>query len=258
MLGGEFVGESNSSGEVGREGDAAAIRQRLRDDVGAGEGLDLAGGFGLHGFGQFARGGEQNRGGERIVFGLREEIGGDPRRVGRVVGDDDGFGGAGESVEADEAEHLPFGEGDEQAAGANDFIHTGNRLCAERHGRDCLRAADTEHFIHAGDLRGGEDDGRHIAAGFAWRRADDDLFHACDAGRDGAHEERGGQRRRTTRHVDADTVERGDALAEGAIGSLPGGDGLLFVKGFDASGGELKIGQEIFVNGLNGFNGYIF
>ena len=67
-------------------------------------------------------GGDEDRLGAAAVFGLGEEIGGDPGGVGGPVGDDQHFGRAGDHVDADRAEDLPLGGGDIGIAGADDLV----------------------------------------------------------------------------------------------------------------------------------------
>jgi hypothetical protein len=53
-------------------------------------------------------------------------VGGGQLRVRRLVGDDHCFGGAGQPVDADDAEDLAFGQRGEEAAWAVDLVDAGD------------------------------------------------------------------------------------------------------------------------------------
>ena len=74
------------------------------------------------GIGQALFGGDENGLGPCPVLGLGDEIGGDPGGIGRAIGDDEHFGGAGDHVDADLAEDLALGGGDIGIAGADDLV----------------------------------------------------------------------------------------------------------------------------------------
>ena len=86
--------------------------------------------------------GDQDRLRARIMLGLRQQIGGDPVGIAGVVGDDQHFGGTGDHVDADLAEHQPLGGGDIGIAGADDLCHRRNRRGAIGERGHRLRAAD--------------------------------------------------------------------------------------------------------------------
>src|SRR6185437_1729319 len=67
-------------------------------------------------------GGDQQAGGELVVLGLADQVGGEVRRVGGVVGDDADLGGAVLAVGADGALQDPLGRGDVDVAGAGDHV----------------------------------------------------------------------------------------------------------------------------------------
>ena len=62
------------------------------------------------------------------MLGLAEQIGGAHLAVDRLVGDDQRLGRAGEQVDADAAEELPLGFGDEGVAGADQHVDRFDRL----------------------------------------------------------------------------------------------------------------------------------
>ncbi len=93
------------------------------------------------------------------MFGLSEQISGHPVGFGGVIGDDHRFSWVGQAVYPHHAEDLALGEGDEQVAGAEDFIHRWDRFRAIGQRSDGLRAAQGIHFAHAAQGAGGQDDG---------------------------------------------------------------------------------------------------
>ena len=74
------------------------------------------------------------------VLGLPEQVGGDELGVGRLVGDHEDLGRAGEQVDADRPEQLALGLGDVGVAGADDHVH---RLECPRSRRPCAASAWT-------------------------------------------------------------------------------------------------------------------
>ena len=76
------------------------------------------------------------------VLGLADEVGGDDRRIGAVVGDHRDLGRPGEDVDADLAEQHPLGLGDELVAGPDDDVGRLAGEQAERHRGDRLHAAE--------------------------------------------------------------------------------------------------------------------
>ena len=85
-----------------------------------------------------------------IVLGLRQQIGGDPVRIGGPVGKDQHLRGTGDHVDADTAEHQPLGGGDIGIAGADDLRHRRDRLGAVGERGNRLRAADAIDLVDAG------------------------------------------------------------------------------------------------------------
>ena len=78
----------------------------------------------------------------RAVFGLGEQVGGDPFGAAGAVGEDEDFARAGELVHGHGAEHLAFRLDDVGVAGAEDFDDGRDGLRAVGEGGDGLRAAD--------------------------------------------------------------------------------------------------------------------
>ncbi len=136
---------------------------------------------------------DQRDGSARTVFGLGQEIDRDPRRIDGVVRDDRDLGGARDPVDADDAEHLSFGLGDERVAGPDDDVDRPQGTGAERHRRDRLRATDRIDLVDPGDRRRGEDRVVHVPGRVGWR-AEHDFAHTGDAGGQHGHQHRRSQR----------------------------------------------------------------
>ena len=77
------------------------------------------------------------------MLGLAQQVGGAELAVGAdLVGDDQRLGRAGEQVDADAAEQLALGLGDEGVARADQDVDRRDRLRAERPSRHRLDAAE--------------------------------------------------------------------------------------------------------------------
>ena len=148
----------------------------------------------------------------RTVLGLREQVGRDPRRVDRVVGDDRDFGRTGEPVDADDAEHLPLGLGHVRVARPDDdvdrhgSISVPNASAAIACAPPMRYTSSTPASAAAARIDGGD---RAVGSG---RHAQHDLGDARDARRDRGHQHRRRVARATAGHVAAGAVDRHDDL----------------------------------------------
>ncbi len=148
----------------------------------------------------------------RVVFGLRQKIGGDPVRVAGPVGEDQDFGRPGDHVDADLAEHDALGRGDIGIARTDDLgdRRDGRGAVGERRNR--LRPADAVDLVNAGDLRRRQHQRRQDAA---WRRHHHDQpRHAGDLGRHCIHQHRRRIGGGAAGHVKPDCLDRGPAGAK--------------------------------------------
>ena len=146
------------------------------------------------------------------MLGLPQQVGGAHLGVGGVVGDNQRLGGAGEQVDADTAEELAFGLGDEGVAGADQHVHRGNAGGAERHCRHCLDAAQQVNLVGAGEMHGGDGGGgRHAVQR---RRAGGDPLHARDLGGEHRHVRRCHHRIAAARHITTDLGDGNIAMAK--------------------------------------------
>ncbi len=187
------------------------------------------------------------------MLGLAEQIGGDERRVGAVVGNDQDLGGARRQVDADQAEQLPLGLRHVRIAGAGDHVDGAHADAAVGHGAERLHAADGVDFVGArlGQRieRGGED-----ALRVARRGRADDVGDAGDLGGGDAHDGGGNERILAAGDVAADGFDRDDLLAErDAVADL----GLELVQGVALALGEvgdllLAEGEIVLEDGTHG------
>ena len=120
------------------------------------------------------------------MFGLAEQIRRHPAGIAAAVGEDQNLTGAGNHVDVHPAEDLALGSRDKDAAGADDFVHLGNRLRAVGQGCHRLGTAHAEDPGGPGDIGRGQGLG---ADGTVWpgRRDDIDFRHAGDPGRNHIH-----------------------------------------------------------------------
>ena len=121
MLGGDRIGERHGIVELFHHDDGAKIVPRGARDLGPRQcrKLRLHGAFDLGGQGGAV--GDQDRLRVGVMLGLRQQIGGDPGGIAGVVGNNKHFGGPGDHVDADLAEHQPLGGGDIGVAGSDDL-----------------------------------------------------------------------------------------------------------------------------------------
>ena len=171
--------------------------------------------------------GDEDRGGQRVVLGLADQVGGDVLGVGGVVGEDGDLGRAGLGVDPDEALEEPLGGDHPDVAGAGDQRHGHAVLVAlgvavGEH-RDRLGAADGVHLVDAEEGAGGEDGRvgvpRQLAGVLLLRRAGDG--EGADAGelrRDDVHDHAGRVDGQAAGHVEADPVDRDPPLGDRAAG----------------------------------------
>src|SRR5690606_31553881 len=107
---------------------------------------------GVDGVGQGGRIGDQHAGGEHIVFGLADQVGGHVHRVGGGVGQHGDLGGTGLGVDTHQATAQSLGGGDVDIARAGDQVDrlergpvgVGAAVGQQRHG---LRATDGPHLV---------------------------------------------------------------------------------------------------------------
>ena len=113
--------------------------------------------LGLDLVGQPLRRRDQHAGGQRVVLGLADQVGGDVRRVGGVVGEDRDLGRPGLGVDADHALEQPLGGDGVDVAGPGDQVDPAAGSGAVGEHRDRLGAADGVHLVDPEQRAGGQD-----------------------------------------------------------------------------------------------------
>ena len=102
---------------------------------------------------QFFRGGDQYRGGQRVVLRLRDQVGGAKAGLGGFIRDDNGLGGTKDPVDGHLALDQLLGVGHEHVAGAANLVNLGNRLGTVGHRGDGRHAPHLIEGIDSGDFR---------------------------------------------------------------------------------------------------------
>ena len=169
-------------------------------------------------------GGHQHRGGERVVLGLGDQVGGDVVGVGRAVGEDRDLGRSRLGVDPDDPAHEALGGGDVDVARTGDDVdRLAERLAVHVVGAgrtvgehpDRLRAADGVHLVDAEERAGGEHDRVGQAALVLLRRRRHG--QRADAGRlrgDDVHDDRRRVHRQPARDVQPDATDRDPPLPD--------------------------------------------
>ena len=120
---------------------AAAVRAE-RGAGGLGPSLrqrgELLGQLGVGAVGEVGAGGHEHDRGVGAVLGLDQQVGGEPLRVGGVVGEHDALGRAEQHHRGDaEALHLDLGERDRRRAGPDHLAHGRDASRCRSRGRRC-------------------------------------------------------------------------------------------------------------------------
>ena len=194
------------------------------------------------------------------MLGLADQVGGDVRRVGSVVGEDRDLGRAGLGVDADLTEQEPLGGDHVDVAGAGDQVDLLAAVEAVREPGDRLRAAhrvdlfDPEQRTHREHRRV-----RQAAELLLRRGGDRERRDAGDLRRYDVHHHAGRQRRTTARDVQPDALDRDEALRDPAAGRGLGGDvgGQLVLADLADPADRLleraaDLGVELLQGGLQG------
>ena len=150
---------------------------------------------------------ETDRPRQRVMFELRDEVGGNHRRIRTGRGDHDDLARTRQLIDADRTEDLVLGEGHKCVARPHDLVDTLDALGSERERRDRLRAARGHHLSDAKKVCGRRDQRMH-AAGWRRRAGDHDPGDAGDLRGDHRHEHRARVRRAAAGDVASDPPER--------------------------------------------------
>ena len=187
------------------------------------------------------------------MLGLAEQIGGNQRRIGAVVGNDQDLGGARRQVDADETEQLALGLGDIGIAGTGDHVDGTHADAAVGHGAERLHAADGVDLVGARFGQRIERSGKD-ALRITRRGGADDVRDAGHLGGGDAHDGGGNERILAAGDVAADGLDRDDLLAQrDAVADL----GFELVHGVALALGEvghllLAEGEIILEDGAHG------
>ena len=165
---------------------------------------------------------------------------------------DQHFGGTGDHVDADLAEHQPLGGGDIGIAGPDDLGDRRNRCGAIGERGHRLRAADAIDFADATKLRGGEHQRIELTSGR--RHHHHQPRNAGDCRRHRVHQHRGRVRRGAAGNVEADRLDRAPAPAEldtGGVDETLVLRQLAAMERLDAVAGKFQRVQRRAVAGLH-------
>ncbi len=152
--------------------------------------------------------GHQHRIGRLVVLRLRQEIGRDDGSVGGFVRENEDFRRSGDAVDGNVAEHQALGGRDVDVAGADDLVHSRNRLGAKGQRGDGLRAAGVEERVDARQVAGGSNFGPGLGV------ATTILVHPGDSRWDRAHQHARGIASLASGSVHANPGERSDPRAQ--------------------------------------------
>lgn len=180
---------------------------------------------------------DQDGGGERVVLGLADQVGGDVHRVGGVVGEDRDLGGPGLGVDADLAGEVALGGGDPDVAGPGDHVRGRAGLGAVGEHRDGLGTADGIDLVDAEQGAGGEDRRVREPVELDLRRRGE--RDGLDPGLLGGHHVHDHGRRvhgPATRGVQPHPVHRHPLLGDRAAGHDLGGVGRTALLAVDEPG----------------------
>ncbi len=98
------------------------------------------------------------------MLGLAEQVGGENRRIGGFVRDDQDLRRAGDEVDTDLPEEATLRLHDVRVAGSGEEVDRCDRLGSERHRRERLHAAEHVDLVGSGEVHGGDGRVRHAAA----------------------------------------------------------------------------------------------
>ena len=233
MLGGEQLGHAHRLVDVVDQRDRALAVEGRLDTLAVPRAGDLVLEGRLDGLDELGGGGDQQAGGQLVVLGLGDEVGGDHARLGRAVGHDGDLGRPGVPVDADATLGCQplLGQADVEVARADDEVARRHAGGAVGHGGDRLGSADPDHAVHAEQCGRRQDGavGPPVLAGR--RRAEHDLVHAGDLGRHDGHDHRRGVDGLAAGHVHAGPLDGAVPLAHaGAVAvvlPVPGSGALV-------------------------------
>ena len=200
--------------QIRHDDDSAIVAQSLLDHLGPGQFLRLANHLRLDLPRQLRNRRYADRSLETgAVFRLGEQIRGNVARLRLRVGQHHDLRGTGYHLNPHDPVHLLLGRHRVRAARADDHIHLGDGLRAERHRPYGLGSADPVHLVEPQEPRRAHDV-RMRSAVHLGRRNHADLLDPCHLSRHSGHQQTRDQRRLSPRHADADALDRDHLLAQ--------------------------------------------
>src|SRR5438094_9602057 len=137
---------------------------------------------------------------------LCEHVGGDPRGICAVIGDDQDFAWAREEIDSDSAKDLTLCFDNENITGTENLEHGLDRGSAISDGSDSLRATGLVNLRRTGKLQRIKQRDIYVSV-FVRGCGDDDLRHASGGGECACHDCSRDEWSRPARHVNADSLE---------------------------------------------------
>ncbi len=120
------------------------------------------------------------------MFGLRQQIGGDPIGIVVAIGHHQDLGRTGNHVDTHRAEHLALGGRHIGIAGSDDLIDGPHRVRTIRECADRLRAPHAPDLIDTRQTRSGQH--QRIEHAFGRGHGHGQAIHAGHARRNGVHQ----------------------------------------------------------------------
>jgi len=175
------------------------------------------------------------------VFGLGEQVHGQPVGVEAAIADDEDFRRACDHVDAHLTKNLFFGRGDIDIAGAYDLVDPGYRRSPVGQGRHGLGTAYGKYPVYTRQPGRRHDPG----IGMTLRRGHhhDDFRHTRHPGRYHVHQHRRRVGCLAARYINAHPIQRGDLLTQyraTGFGVVPGLQFLVFGVLANAVGGRFQ------------------
>ena len=189
---------------------------------------------------------DQDRLRGRIVLGLAEQVGTGPFDIVLAIGDQQDLTRAGDHIDPDHAEQLPLGLGHPGVAGTGHHIDRLDPVSAIGQRGNRLRPANSPHFVHAGQMRGGQY--QRIDRALRRRRHHHQSLNPRYFRGDGVHQQRGGIGRTPAGHVESRCIDRQPARAKPDalfVGLVAVGGFLAFMVQPDALGREFQRGAQV-------------
>ena len=159
------------------------------------------------------------------MLGLREQVGGDERNVGRLIRNHHDLAGARQGIDADDSENLALGLAHVRVARAENLVDRLQGRRAEGHRPDRLHATDAINFLDAKQVQGREQPVGNLARGV--RRGENrDLGTARDLCQRRRHQHGRNQRHFAPGHVDSHPPDRIEFLPDRRAVLVPRVPGL--------------------------------